>query len=80
LDTIEIKLCSKMKLAISKVALLVGATILCSFQIQSTLAVETSNEAVADEEDAEFWERFLGQAYKRPQHRKTEIMSMPPTP
>ena len=73
-----------MKLAISKVALLVGATILGSFE--STLAVENeailaaSNEAVADEEDAEFWERFLGQAYKRPQHRKTELMSMPPTP
>jgi hypothetical protein len=73
-----------MKLATSKVALLVGATILCSFE--STLAVENevilaaSNEAVADEEDAEFWERFLGQAYNRPHHRKTELMSMPPTP
>jgi hypothetical protein len=67
-----------MKLAVSRVgALLLGATVLCNFRIHGTHAEKNDAiTAAADQEDAEFWERFLGQTYKR-KHRTSEDMSIP---
>jgi hypothetical protein len=70
-----------MKVALSR-ALLLGATLLGNFHIHGILAVNSeeisaaSNGAAADEEDAAFWERFLGNTYKR----KPAFMSIMPTP